>query len=214
MSPHLDDAVWSLGALLCQLAMSYDVRVITVFSHSAFVYDELAPPAYATLLRKAENAIALKKTGVHDHSCLNFPEAVLRDKSLETIFDSDYQLPEYVQDLLINTLRQSIPDSAVVLAPSAFGDHVDHIAVRDSIGSLFKQVIYYEDMPYVTRPDRATAAQVFLHMKGVKELRLPLNKALIDLHIDRYNDYTSQRKQHHITEIRQYLLQKGYGLWV
>ena len=195
LSPHLDDAVWSLGGLLNELVRTgYRVEVITVFSQSTFVYDELISSEEATALRKSENILALRKVGVHREHCLDIPEGVLRDRALDSIFDAAYALPAHLAQIIGGRLEQLIPQNALVLAPSGFGEHMDHIALRDLVAELPYTVIYYEDMPYAARTTRVDGALSYLHSRGYRVRQLLVDRIVIDNHLERYKDYISQRK--------------------
>ena len=61
-------------------------------------------------------------------------------------------------DYLINDvtkkLLQRIPSNSVVFCPAAFGNHVDHVIVRDICSQIFKNIYYWADFPYITRTQK------------------------------------------------------------
>lgn len=215
LAPHPDDAVWSLGGLLRQLAdMNYAITAITVFSHSAFAYDRLMAPAEATAIRKAENIVALDHAGVRHNICLDFAEGVLRDKSLEQIFDTNYRPSPQLLQLIGERIQRLISPPGIVLAPSAFGEHIDHLLVREVAANLPGRVVYYEDLPYAARPLRRAEAENFLRQNRCQEQAVSVGNSFILEHLRLYDDYISQRRTHHIAQIKEYMEQKGVRLWV
>lgn len=215
LSSHLDDAVWSLGGLIDLLVKAnYAVSIVTIFSRSPFIYGKLFPSEKGTKIRKAEDISALKKIGVNKYCYLDFPEALLRDKTHDQIFDKHYLPPRHLLQIIIKQLMDIIPDDALVLAPAAYGEHIDHIIVRLSSTHLPQTIIYYEDLPYASRAVRIADAQSFLCRLKRHEQRIPASDQCLTSHMKLYNSYLSQRKDRHVVEIYAHLRQKGYGLWV
>jgi hypothetical protein len=62
------------------------------------------------------------------------------------ISSNDRQL---LRDIVIR-LKKIIPDNALIFCPSAIGNHVDHVIVKDSVSKLYKP-IYWIDQPYLYR---------------------------------------------------------------
>jgi LmbE family N-acetylglucosaminyl deacetylase len=57
---------------------------------------------------------------------------------------------------LSDKLEQLIPKSSVVFCPVGFGNHVDHILVRDVCAKLFKHIYYWSDFPYDLKSQKST----------------------------------------------------------
>lgn len=62
--------------------------------------------------------------------------------------------------------RAAGPGRALVLAPLAVGDHVDHVLVRTAAESSGAHVVYYSDFPY---NQREPAHDAFIHRNGLVE---------------------------------------------
>lgn len=171
VSPHLDDAAFSAGALLAGLAVQGAVvRVVTVFTASvpnprgfalACQTDKgLSPDVDYMALRRTEDENAMAALGaqaVH----LGFAEAPHRGyDSAAALFGpvlaGDETTPEEVCNALEQELaRPEIPPPHLVLGPAALGDHVDHRHVRDALDLLSHRhglpVVRWDDLPYALR---------------------------------------------------------------
>ena len=214
LSPHLDDAAWSLGAILKQLSEAgHALYIINIFSISPAIYGRMITPAEATTVRVKEDRAVYKILGCKVTN-LDFPDGLLRDRSLEDVFDARYVAPSYLSDAIARSVQEHITPDAIVLAPSGFGMHIDHLTTRRVAERLTNKVIFYEDFPYATRTVRIAEALNFLQGRGLTEFRFTVTREVIDEHIRIYNLYTSQRADHHVEQIRTYLLAHGFGLWM
>jgi LmbE family N-acetylglucosaminyl deacetylase len=215
ISPHLDDAVWSLGPVLKELAEhDHRVWIVNLFSLSLIVDDESSLPAAGTAIRKAEDAEVCQEVGCEKVLYLDFPDGVLRDHSPETIFDPKYETPTWLADMLTKALKESVPADAILLVPSGFGWHIDHQLAARVASKLAHRVIFYEDFPYAARTVRIKEAHAFLHEHNAKETRMPADSSVVAEHLRLYRLYTSQRAKHHEEQISSYLTDHGYGFWL
>jgi LmbE family N-acetylglucosaminyl deacetylase len=168
MSPHLDDAVLSCGALLAQLAARHLVTVVTVFTAAASPPWSL--PARRQLRavggvdaedffsqRRAEDREVLAGIGaapVH----LGFRDALFRrgrtgpayptfrfDAARGRVASCDAGLAAEVSARV-----GEIVQAGVVFAPLGIGRHVDHLITRRAAQELRRpiRVVYYSDFPY------------------------------------------------------------------
>ena len=165
ISPHLDDAIFSAGALLWTLRKrGWRVAVVTVFTGNveqpsgfalACQLDKgLAPEIDYMALRRDED---LRACAELDAEARHLPllEAPHRGyHNAAALFDK--VLPGdpaegQVREEFGAMLADIQPD--VVLAPLAIGGHVDHVIVRravEAIGGL-RRLWLWEDWPYVDR---------------------------------------------------------------
>jgi LmbE family N-acetylglucosaminyl deacetylase len=177
VSPHLDDAVLSCGALLTELARTNSVTVLTVFS-AARPPAKWAPSARNELRnhgatdaveyfedRRAEDIAALKEVGV-SWLHLGFTDAPFRRVG-ETA-GKDTGLAAY-PSFHLNIARGWIAPSDATLAvkvggrireaasangvtavfgPLGVGRHVDHLIARNAVLKSGVDVVYYSDFPY------------------------------------------------------------------
>ncbi len=171
VSPHLDDAAFSAGALLAGLAAAgADVLVVTVFTGSvphptgfalACQTDKgLAPDVDYMALRRAEDDAALSALAVRGRH-LPLLEAPHRGyTSAGALFGpvvaGDEGCPRAVEDTVGEVLDEEFGGVVdLLLGPQALGDHVDHRHVRDAVHALAHRrglpVSRWADTPYVLR---------------------------------------------------------------
>ncbi len=166
ISPHLDDAAFSVGGLLAAHARAGDrVTIVTCFTGNvatptgfalACQLDKgLAPEVDYMALRRAEDREAcavIGATAVH----LPLLEAPHRGyASAPELFaarrDDDAMLAPLTEALGAQIVMLQ-PDR--LLGPLAIGDHVDHWLVRDALATLGTPLLLWEDWPYLTRVER------------------------------------------------------------
>src|SRR5262245_17808904 len=170
LSPHLDDAALSCGgAIAAQRAAGERVLVVTLctaapasdmpFSDLALEFHRkwgLAPAeVVAARLREERRALEILDAdsywaGMFD-AIYRYPEAYnTRGSLFNAPAPNDPLLPALRR--LIGDLRERAPDG-VFYAPLGVGSHVDHLithaAARAALGDA---LLFYEDLPYATRP--------------------------------------------------------------
>lgn len=176
VSPHLDDAAFSAGALLAGLvAAGAEVHVVTVFSGSvadptgfalACQLDKgLAADVDYMAVRRGEDDAAMAALGT-DGVHLPLREAPHRGyHSAAALFGpvvaGDEGCPEAVGAALSEFLDARFGGSVdLLLGPQALGDHVDHRHVRTAVDALARErgfpLARWADTPYVLRPGADT----------------------------------------------------------
>jgi LmbE family N-acetylglucosaminyl deacetylase len=170
LSPHLDDAALSCGGgIAAQHAAGERVLVVTFctaapapnmqFSDLALEFHRkwgLRPAeVVAARLREERRALEILNADSYWAGMLDaiyrYPDAYnTRGSLFNTPAADDPLLPELHQ--LIGGLREHAPD-ATFYAPLGVGSHVDHLithaAARAALGDT---LLFYEDLPYATRP--------------------------------------------------------------
>ncbi|HEY5927587.1 MAG TPA: PIG-L family deacetylase [Kofleriaceae bacterium] len=164
LSPHLDDAVLSLGGLISrEVALGRRVEVVSCFT-SGPPLDSIQP-AHRVFgdysMRRAEDERALAVLGARSR-WLDLHERIWRQPPLPTtsgVFPTHvFRTPERMEDFgELKTIRAVIGElldaGATVYAPLAVGHHVDHVevalaALREMLGrGAFDRIRFYED-PY------------------------------------------------------------------
>lgn len=169
MSPHLDDAVLSCGALLAHLTARHPVTVVTAFTAAAPRPWSLPARRQLRALggvdaedffgqRRAEDREVITGIGaaaVH----LGFMDALFRwsrrrpayptfrfDAARGRVAACDAGLAAEVSARAGEIARAS--GAGVVLAPLGIGRHVDHLITRRAAQGLGMRIVYYSDFPY------------------------------------------------------------------
>jgi LmbE family N-acetylglucosaminyl deacetylase len=169
LSPHLDDAVLSCGGLIADTHRhGVDSLVITVFNGRPTL--PVSSPAkrfharcgladdHAMAQRECEDDEALDIVGASTRR-LDLLEALYRKGSDgEPRYDTDqaiFQPPaqpieEEVAAVAERIAAQvAVADPDLVLAPLGIGGHIDHLLVSQAARQLDRNVLHYEDVPYV-----------------------------------------------------------------
>lgn len=164
VSPHLDDAVFSAGALLRRLAR----RGCRVVVATLFTGNVAAPQGFALAcqrdkgladevdymaLRRGEDAAACAALGIEARH-LPLLEAPHRGyDSAAALFAGvreDDEGPAQVRTALAALIEEIGPDW--VLGPQGIGNHADHLIVRDALLELAPpRRLWWEDWPYAVR---------------------------------------------------------------
>ena len=167
LSPHLDDAAFSCGGTLAQLARrGARVVIATLFTASmpdprgfalACQTDKGIPPGVDYMaLRRAEDAVAASSLGA-EPIWLPFPEAPHRGYgSAAELFgpvrDDDRIAPELGRAVAELVRRVS---ADLVLAPQAVGGHVDHVLLVRALHAVkpAQPLAWWRDFPYGAKGD-------------------------------------------------------------
>ncbi|MDQ3099487.1 MAG: PIG-L family deacetylase [bacterium] len=213
LSPHLDDAIWSLGGFLKNVETPNNIRVINIFSEHTFIYGKLEDPKVASRVRRLEDTRALNSAGITNIIYLDFSEALLRGYSFDEMFmDTDAELEDPATNELDKSLRRLISSSDTILIPACFGGHVDHYVTRNVALTLPGKQLFYEDLPYAARKERRGIAENFL--TGRKEVSIPVTGEMLKDHAQLIQLYESQIAERHSIQINKYIEENGFHLWI
>jgi LmbE family N-acetylglucosaminyl deacetylase len=179
VSPHLDDAAFSVGGTLAALAdAGHEVTVVTCFTASvpdptgfalACQLDKGLPPdADYMALRREEDAAAMAVLGATPRH-LDLPEAPHRGYTgAPDLFAGVHEGDEVWRD--VRAALAGIPGD-LWLAPQALGSHVDHLQVLRAVAGTHRPVLWWRDSPYVLRePDAVPGPDL---PGGLTPLELP-----------------------------------------
>jgi LmbE family N-acetylglucosaminyl deacetylase len=163
VSPHLDDAAFSVGGTLAALsAAGAEVTVVTCLTGSvpdptgfalACQLDKgLGPEVDYMALRRAEDTAAMAVLGatpVH----LDLPEAPHRGyRSAADLFAGVHDGDDVWREV---RARLAGLRADLWLAPQGLGSHVDHLQVGRAVAALDRPVLWWRDSPYVLRDPAA-----------------------------------------------------------
>lgn len=175
LSPHLDDAVLSLGAAIHHWSRAGDdVLVVNVCAGSPDLprYSRFARELHtrwgysadrAVALRRREDRAALKLVGAPGRY-LGELDAPYRSggngrwlyPTVDAIFGPVHPSEQRPDDSLARRLRALARRWGAdrVYAPLGIGNHVDHVRVRLAAEHAALPLAYYEDTPYAMRETR------------------------------------------------------------
>jgi LmbE family N-acetylglucosaminyl deacetylase len=143
ISPHIDDAFFSLGGLLLK-DRGKRQKVVDIFSISGFHKLKLNDVKKVTQIRRREEMINAKRLGV-DVDFLPF-----RDRE-EAKSGGEAKLAERIR----RSLARYVREGDRIFFPLAIGDHADHNLVsRIALGMLKSaggRIYFYEDLPYAMK---------------------------------------------------------------
>lgn len=176
ISPHFDDAVYSMGMLLYELKKYGNVTIINVFTKS-----HKGPYTYSAKknikVAGFTNAVDLYKNRLKEDTQalsavnakqvnLDLTEALYRRKIQRSFLNKlvpefEHVYPTYrwhiiksisAKDHAAQDLKQKllkiIPQNAVIFSPLGIGNHADHVIVHKVCSELFQNNLYYVDFPY------------------------------------------------------------------
>jgi LmbE family N-acetylglucosaminyl deacetylase len=169
LSPHLDDAAFSCGGTLAQLARG-GWRVVMVTLLTASVPDPtgfalacqldkgLGPEVDYMALRRDEDRAAADALRVNPPVHVALREAPHRGyASAPELFAEtrpDDSLADDLAPVLARLMEEAVPD--LLLAPQGVGGHVDHVQLVRALTALSPAcpVLWWRDFPYTVRhPD-------------------------------------------------------------
>ena len=196
VSPHLDDAVLSVGGLLWLLKDRFQVEVITVFSADppeavSPLATMLAGSAGSTIsaVRRAEDERALATLGV-GHRHLGFDDAIHRTAEGRWLADDIADLFQLAPDeALIEQVARALddclgPELDGLLGPAGVGRHVDHLVTAAAVARTPTEGV--DRLTFVDLPYGATEG------RGEPRMRVPLPAAAWRAKVAAIGCYESQ----------------------
>ena len=188
LSPHLDDAAFSVGPLIAEFSGRAKVVVATVFTKTAAMLTNFALscqldkglPAeidYMAIRREEDLEWAKRIGAVALHGA--FLEAPHRGyESAKELFGPllladqlDYALSKWFLEL-----GEQLKPNAI-LCPVGVGSHVDHVWVRKAAEALFLNKIplfFFKDEPYSSKFNRLGINDYLNAIRPWQELKVPI----------------------------------------
>lgn len=217
VSPHLDDAIFSAGGLIDKInKRRKKITILNTFTkaskppYTISIKKFLKSCGYVSAddlfkARIKEDLVAARMVKAKVIN-LGFTDALWRQKGTRWILpELNYVYPIFRlsiakghiskhDNIVIKKLEKKIKQSisqrkgTVIFAPLAIGNHTDHLIVRNIISKSFKDVIYWEDYPYVKT---GKADKNFIKIKGLKKVSVFVNRNIKN---NLVNTYKSQVK--------------------
>jgi len=199
LSPHLDDAAFSLGVVLTVASRrSLRVRVVNCFTQSGYApYSDAVGAEAVSGLRAQEEQAFLDGVGALVESVdLGLEDTSLRPgyERLQDSFHRRVFSPD--EDALGRHLVacfEGLLGESLVFVPMAYGNHVDHRLVRAAAERVFEPAtrVYYEELPYsLNAPRRALRRQV--NDPGCEAVLVAANEEVLASKLRGISCYASQ----------------------
>ena len=157
LSPHFDDACFSLGAFLFDVGHG---ELINVFTQGDYLAAFKQPQSHAFALRDREDANFATRCGLnrHDMGCEEPARRGRRPSDLSRLEEDIAQVARPTLAKLMMLSDGFGSARGVLFAPLGVGRHVNHRAVcqfvlanLDTLGTRF-DIYLYEDLPYARNP--------------------------------------------------------------
>lgn len=220
LSPHIDDAAFSLACFILQKSEeSIPIEITTCFSISNY----LANGNGSNVL---EEVVRIRKGEDHDFSrqlkpSVKFNYLDLDDAPLRGYQKCGFQdrFSEADQQQMISLQAHLKSKNSPVIVPLGLGNHVDHIICHQAAETVRNRIFaFYEDLPYAGRIPEAEILERVAYIENNSQLRLmPLIAGTSYIHRKEQlcNLYPSQLKDWYLEKILHQLNRlQGERLWV
>ena len=180
LSPHYDDAVFSCGGLIWELAQSGRRTAVHTVCGGQIPDGPLSSLAEelhrswglsgdVVSTRREEDRQACRILGAEPIQG-EIPDAVYRQHpdgtpcypTEEHLFGGLDPGEKELVDRVTRSLQSGIPGDSRIAAPLGIGSHVDHQLVRKAANRLEREVVYYGDYPYIRESD---GAEIVAHLE-------------------------------------------------
>lgn len=145
LSPHLDDAVFSLGQhLIDWRGCGKKIKVVNIFSGFGKENIELEKE------RQSADAIVLNKLGISRESWKLIDGGFRDRENLGELFNGTVSKNDRKLQLIIEKKMAGL-SAKTILVPMAVGNHIDHTLVRNAAEKVFQKgkLKYYVESPYL-----------------------------------------------------------------
>lgn len=204
ISPHIDDAVLSIGGILLkQKNQKAAIKISYIFTVSDWTNKESIAPCtiekntdQVTNERKMEEKAAGQALG-YEYAFGDFLDLPIRDQSKAGFL-------KLKNDLYCHLVNKFKPDD-IILFPVGIS-HPDHQAVGE-VGRILSaenfNIIFYEDLPYFARYNDISRSQIYNQLKK-RELISKTIQIDIEKKIDAVRLYKTQVSLDWINDIANY----------
>ncbi len=221
LSPHIDDAAFSLAITISRLAdNNIPVTIINCFTVTKWTAIPVENKEIETVSRLRKNEDAQFYKNISEN--INIINLDLLDAPLRNgyIFQNQPFQPNELE--LIENLEKLLEQhvEGLLLCPLAIGTHIDHAICREAVTRLYTKlnVIFFEDLPYAQRIGEDQIRQ-HVHLLE-KQLAVQLLKYTISSKICKIDKeqaidvYESQLNDEIVSEIIAHLnAMEGERIW-
>lgn len=207
LSPHYDDAVYSCGGTIYELAQKGEkVQILTIMAGVPTLPLPETPILKSlrerwdlgddeVLKRRKEDETAAKIVGAKTRY-LNIPDCIYRLHEGQALYPTEEALwgavhPNDPAHGVLETL--DFGDASLIYAPLGVGRHVDHQLVRDwalKLQAEGREIRFYQDYPYMQK--REAIDEALSHFGKMQVYAMPLSEAAMQAKIAAMAAYVSQ----------------------
>ncbi|MDQ2775454.1 MAG: PIG-L family deacetylase [Acidobacteriota bacterium] len=170
LSPHRDDAVFSLSVALCYWrTLPIQVTVANVFTrsnygpHAMTRGEELVAEISEQRRREDRRALAMIDRRIQIESAGLLDAPLRLQKNTASVCNVDEASVRTCDVRLVSTVLERLCRVWPVIAPLGLGNHLDHLTVRAAAIDIVRHrtLAFYEDLPYATwTPENAILERV------------------------------------------------------
>jgi LmbE family N-acetylglucosaminyl deacetylase len=225
ISPHMDDAAFSLAGTLKVLASAeVAIRIVNCFTVTRFAPFAAGNSRLSAMtLRRHEDERFLHGLGGKSISeDLGLPDAPARtNRGIRSVELQDPLSTDVVETINLLTEAMDEADSeTMILAPLAIGNHTDHYIARQAAIVRYRHcpIAFYEDLPYAIHAKKTKVQSALSH--AVKAFHSELQPLLVHWPGDSEwkrqccSHYKSQISETGIQKIAEYMAANaGERLW-
>lgn len=160
ISPHSDDAAFSIGGIIQRFSKTGTVfQILTCFSKSKYVIEssQLSIEEVSSIRKKEDQMFRLLCNANNvELIYLDYLDAPLRqNREMDSVIDSTLTVDEHLLvRQLAKVVKSILRDDVLLWFPMAIGNHIDHVITNLACQSIINHdshFMAYLDQPYVTR---------------------------------------------------------------
>jgi LmbE family N-acetylglucosaminyl deacetylase len=157
LSPHADDAAFSIAGALSESLLPRPLAVVTIFDRTTFVVGRGAGSLWRATRRRAREDASFCRSVDAQHVRLGMLDACVRfpGSPIESLFSSSVAEPDLLTAITERVRGlAALHSGCLLLAPLAIGGHVDHKLTRAAAEAAEPGTLaYYADQPYALLGD-------------------------------------------------------------
>lgn len=209
LSPHYDDAIYSCGGMIYQLAQhDKDVVILTIMAGRPSLtlpdtpvlkdnHERWQAGNDPIVIRRAEDQTAVAILGAKTQY-LDVLDCIYRVAKAEALYPSEDSLwgdihPDDPASAALEAI--DLTDIDVIYAPMAIGKHVDHQIVRNWAWNIAQNsevtVKFYQDYPYMRQQSAIKSALNYFDMP-LKSETITLSETAMQHKVQAMSAYVSQ----------------------
>jgi LmbE family N-acetylglucosaminyl deacetylase len=177
ISPHIDDACFSLGLTIEMYnSLGDQIRIVNCFTVSNFTINKnIFDVEQVTAIRKGEDQKLARQFKGLIFENLGLLDAPLRKELIRQ------KLPLNVNNQLLvlkiaDFIISSIPTGSSLFCPLSIGNHIDHLICMEAAILVSRKNLYvvsfYEDLPYTSRCTAEEISKKILYIQDCTGMQL------------------------------------------